>query len=573
MKIKFRIGLSVVLSFLAVLSCDDYVIEEFTSDDTLIGQYIEQDENYSEFLKMLETTGYISFLKAYGTYTCMAPTNDAVNKYLSEKGVSSVDQLDAEELKKVVKYHIMKDTLSSTTFNDGKLNSPTMYGQYLTVGAYFENEGLVLKINKETKINQPDIRNANGIIHSIDDVLEPIKLSIAELIEQKEEYSLFTEALKVTGLYDTLKQVPFGDLYNDGDSVRWFTVLAHSNETFAKDNINSIEDLKTRYSNTSNPREPKDSLYLYMAYHILDHSLKYVSDIIQEASHLTLAPLEAITIKVKSDSVLLNEAVFFGEFEKGAPINREQSDNTAANGVFHDVTENIYIKIRRPQRVYFDVANQPEIRSIPGVYRVLGMFATLSLGQLEDITWSTDIDITYETSAQGAKEYNGLLYNDFLSIPLRKKKINWIEFKTPLLVKGDYKVWICTRNVWEGRRPKFQVVFNDGDPMANIIDNNITMDRTISNDEYLLSGWKRPVFNLADSATYFSHPHGVLCGQLAGTINVPTTAQHTIRLDVINDGDGGLWIDHIQFIPVDEDQIWPMIDAEGKLIDKPDWFE
>lgn len=50
-----------------------------------------------------------------------------------------------------------------------------------------------------------------------------------------------------------------------------------------------------------------------------------------------------------------------------------------------------------------------------------------------------------------------------------------------------------------------------------------------------------------------------------GTINVATTERHTIRFE--NGGSGNLqnW-DLIQFIPIDEDQVWPKVDGDGNWI-------
>jgi len=50
-----------------------------------------------------------------------------------------------------------------------------------------------------------------------------------------------------------------------------------------------------------------------------------------------------------------------------------------------------------------------------------------------------------------------------------------------------------------------------------------------------------------------------------GIIKVYTTGRHILRFDATNQGTEG-WYDMIQFIPVDEDQIWPRVDMAGKWI-------
>ncbi len=51
--------------------------------------------------------------------------------------------------------------------------------------------------------------------------------------------------------------------------------------------------------------------------------------------------------------------------------------------------------MRFPYAVYWDLCDQPEIRKLPGVFRVPGERADLELGQLAGITWSTDVPINY----------------------------------------------------------------------------------------------------------------------------------------------------------------------------------
>jgi hypothetical protein len=53
---------------------------------------------------------------------------------------------------------------------------------------------------------------------------------------------------------------------------------------------------------------------------------------------------------------------------------------------------------------------------------------------------------------------------------------------------------------------------------------------------------------------------------------VPTTGNHTIKFQVINNGDKYLWIDMIHIIPFENNQIWPRVGHDGTLMDKPDWY-
>lgn len=564
--LKFVFLFSIVL-----ITCTEYDYLEKTAFDLLIGEYFEENpEEFSLFCEMLNQSNTLSFLKAYGTYTVFAPTNLAVETFLASKNKTSLDDFTAEELKDYVRYHVIIDTLSTTEFTDGRLPTATMYGQYLTISGYNEAGVSVYKINRYAAIERTDIRAANGIIHSISTVLEPVTTPVAGFIEQDPDLSIFSEALKITGLYDTLMLIPDKNL--PAEYRRWFTVLAPPNDVLAADDIHSIDDLIANYSSTGDPTDASDSLYLYVAYHIIDNNLSYVGDLVTQPVLETMAPQEIITIKLKEDSVLINEDEFLGVLEKGSPVNRDLSDNTSANGVYHLMDKDLFIKVRNPVRTFWDVCDQPELRKMAGIFRKPGQWVDLEVGQLADVTWGGSAPVTYECHSDWWQDH--LIYRDCFRMYLRTAVIPYITFTTPTIVKGKYKLWICTRNSPSGaesnRRPKFVVYFN-GEPLPTIINTGYTISSSMSDEELELIGFKRYSYNPADSVTLTDNA-GRFVSQLAGTVEVPNTGRHTIKFEVINNGDKDFWVDMIQFIPFEEDQIWPRIDNEGILRDKPDWY-
>lgn len=562
----------VLLGLILCTTCnkEEYIIA--TSDDVLMGTYFEDDPGeFSSFYEMLVKSGTLSFLNAYGTYTCFAPTNEAVQNYIESEGKSSLDDFTDEELRDLVRYHVIIDTLNSTRFTDGRMPTPNMYGQYLTASTFFDGGAAQVKINKYARVEELDIRVANGIIHRIGDVLKPVVKPISQLIEADPDLSIFTEALKATGFYDTLSLIPDESL--EAAEKRWFTVFVHTDAVYQAEGINSFQDLKDKYSDTGNPKDPKDSLYLYIAYHVLDHSLKYVADLVQESAHLTMAPLEVITIKLNEDSVLINEDEFRGVIEKGSPVNRDKSDNTAANGVYHYVDKGFAIKVRLPFPVFWDVCDQPEIRKLPGIFRTPGASAWLQPGQVANITWSNESNILYNCIAGGTQgQY--LVHSDQMEINLRTADINWIEFTSPLIVKGKYKLWICTRNQDAPDRKPNVLVYFDDIALPNVVYTDKTLEQ-LPDDELLLQGLKRYNYYPGDS-TYLTDIHGRFASRLVGTVEVETTGNHKVRFQTINNGDKGFWIDMIEFIPYENDQLWPRVRVDdphdGELIDQPDWY-
>lgn len=543
---------------LLVAGCTKHTLKQTTTDDVNIVDYMRRyPEQFSEYLKILDRTGISPFLNAYGTYTCFAPTNDAFKKYLVKIGKTSLDQLDTAELKKVCRLHLIQDTLSTASFTDGKMPTPTMYGQYLITGV---NSAGVTIINRQAALTQSNILTGNGYIQVIDNVLEPAQLTLAKLIEQNTRYSIFTQALKATGLYDTL------NITNNPDTTRrWLTVFAESDSVLRTAGIISYAGLVNRYNNTHDPKNIKDSLFLYMAFHILT-DIKYVADVVSSPSHPTLAPLNVVTSKLTADSVLLNEATFNDIFEPGVLLDRVNSDVSATNGVLHTLKGDIYIKIRTPVGVYWDVADQPELRKNVGVFRKAGKFLALPYGFFKDITWQNSA-ITFQYTVEGGTSTNFYYWDDHLDFNLRTpaNQNNWIEFTTPLLVQGRYKVWLCYRRANQGMYT--QVTF-DGNTLSRIVDfQQAPSNNGIADAVYESQGFKKYSYSPAGVAVSANQ-----VAQYAGIINVTTTDRHKIRLTAIKDnGSSGnaVTFDMIQFIPENADQQYPRFARDGSRKDTP----
>ena len=412
MKNKFK---PVAIAFMAILlvagmsQCKKIKIASLTTEDANLVGYLEKyPETYSEFVKVLERSGTSAYLNAYGAYTMFAPTNDAIKSYLQETGKSSIDDISAEDLKNMVRYHVLQDTISTPSFTDGKLPVPTMHGEYLVTGINNENGVSRYIVNRRAIIIQPNIRAGNGVLHSIDHVLVPSKKTLFDRLSENSDYSIFTKALIETGfdaMLDTL-------VYTNDTTPNWLTVLAQSNAAFAANNINSYDDLKAKYSKpNSNVKDPGDSLNMYMGYHILT-DLKFIADMVMTPAHGTLVPQEVITITVQGERVLVNYETFNGVTE-GIPFNRPASDVACTNGVLHDLNGNLYIKVRYPTPVYWDVAEQPEIMKLTSIFRKGGKSQVFELGDLKDITWNEGT-VQYYCNNPGSKDL--FYWNDRLAL-------------------------------------------------------------------------------------------------------------------------------------------------------------
>lgn len=613
-RIKHNIRLVAVLLFAAIglSSCEGFLEypHESTrvSQEILIGEYFEQHaDTFSVFARLLNETGNMSFLKAYGAYTCFAPTNQAFRKYFTEKGQASestsnadleslISSMEMSDLKSLVRFYVIKDdTITSEYFVDGRLGTPTMQGQYLTYGTYFEDGEVVGKINKTATIEQKDISLINGIVHSLKSVLEPDKRTIAQYIDELEGYSIFKEALKTTGLYDSLDRI----ISPENDTV-WYTMFIVSDEVLNADGIYSVADIGTKYEKDDIPAD--SALYLYMAYHILPDQYQFVTDLVSAKAVNTLAPSEVLTVKASGTSVLINDDTFAGIYEPGFEINRSASDLTVDNGVIHFMDGNFFVKKRYPFAVYWDVTDQPEIKKMPGVFRKAG--ATIESGQLSGVSWEpTSLTIYYSYGAVNGAY--GHVFNDFFDFYLRPAVIQSITFTTPTLVKGTYQMWIGTRTqnsaAGTGRGCKANIYFN-GEQTTKIFDNTLCYNSAggeghYSDGELNLLDMKIYSYN---PGSYYTSDTSLIASKIAegiannwvseagryaaqniGTVEVTTTGPQELKFVAISGGSyAEVRFDQIHFIPVDEEQNWPRInrldgtevyreDLEAGILPKP----
>jgi uncharacterized surface protein with fasciclin (FAS1) repeats len=552
----FALAIVFVLIMVGLSQCKKLNIATLTTGDTNLVGYLEKyPETYSEFIKVLEKSGTASFMNAYGTYTLFAPTNDAMKNYLQEIGKSSIDDISADDLKTMVRYHVLGDTISTPAFTDGKLPVPTMHGEYLITSVNNENGVSRYIVNRRAIILQANIHTGNGVLHSIDHVLIPSSKTLYQKLKENSNYSLFVEALDATGVGAAIQKLT----YKNDTTPNWYTVLAQSNAVFAARNIFSLDDLKATYTKPgANIQDPKDSLNMYMAYHILT-GLKFTADLVMSPSHETLVPQEVVTTVLKEENVLLNYETTNGVTDSSL-VNRPYSDIACINGVLHDLNNNLYIKIRYPTAVYWDVAEQPEIMKLTSIFRKGGKSITFQMGDLKDITWPAGT-VDYLCNNPGAKDL--FYWNDRLSFNYVKTtagQMNWFELTTPLIIKGRYKVWVCWRSN-AGTTGLGMQTWIDGVLMPRLFSfGDYNYGKTLSEDQVRAQGWKRYYVG-ASTADH-------MASKLVGTVDILTTGRHKIRFVTteVSPKTSGSWLDMIHFIPEAQDQYSPKFATDGSLV-------
>lgn len=544
--LKSSIRLCVWAGLLMMLfSCTKENFTETTDNSPNINRFLAAHEDYSLFAEAVEQAGAASYLDAWGTYTVFAPNNSAMQAFLQSEGKSHVSDLSESDVKDLVNLHIVQDTVSTGQFRDGKIQRNSVFGMFITTAVQNIDGESYFVLNKESKIIMPNIRTGNGVVHGVDKVFTKVTNTVMEEIEADPNLSLFVEALHLTGL---------DALLNQREAEQFFSVLAVRNAAFEQAGINNIQDLVDKYSHTGNPKNPEDSLYMHIAYHVLP-DLKYVSDLAFSSSHTTQVPREVLLVKVDREKILLNEEEWLGELEKGAEVDREASDNTTVNGVLHYIKDDIYIKQRSPFRVDWDPADQPELRTA-GVYG-RGELSFSDEAFFKDITWPNISNSAnwplYVGVASGS--FGGAVNGDYIEFYLRAAVIPWVEFKTPVVVKGRYKVWIGWRIRIDDGGNTIDTYIN-GEKLSRSLNNADKRITTLSDRELEALGYKK---HLVDN-------NGNYNCKMVGIVDIEVTDRQTLRFECNTNARAKFDIDFIQFIPIDEEQIYPQFDTQGNAV-------
>ena len=308
--------LLVVVAMLGfVSSCSDEPDSSnfYTFKGEMMSEYLKGHDEFSDFAAIVERAGMMDLLATYGAYTCFPPTNDAVQAYLVKHGKKSIDDLTVADCDTITRTHLVDNLLSTSDMEDGVLNTANMNRRYIEVShGVDDNENAVVFLNGTSHIifTMQDDSVENGIMQPITEVLESSNRMIVDVMKTNPNITLFVTALEMTGLSDSLYE------YKDAtwDPSIWprirytshvnkesatvpderrsgFTAFVPTDSTFrAKYNITTIEDLykkaceiydevypedaNAEYHDFAHITNPKNPLYRFMAYHILNRDVK-----------------------------------------------------------------------------------------------------------------------------------------------------------------------------------------------------------------------------------------------------------------------------------------------------------
>jgi uncharacterized surface protein with fasciclin (FAS1) repeats len=361
-------GWVAVLVCVLLYSCNDAVKDEFytTFEEDLITSYLEKNPAvYSDFLELLKASGVANLLNAYGTYTCFAPTNEAVQAYYAEKN-TSFDQLTADEIRDLVFNHILPVTLKSIDFPQGVVSTANLSEKFLNISYSTVDSVKAIIINERARVVIIDQDVHNGVIHTVNAVILSSKIQLPEIIEYTGRFSLFTEALFATGLSDSLRVMDDRDYvpgtinsaYSGKKFItppylkRGFTAFVESDSVYALNGINNLDDMK-RYAatvydemypsdkNITDITNRKNSLNRFVAYHLMN-KIQASNEFMTEERYKAFIPNTVVQqynemmcpntlMEITTPGNLINKR------KDGSAIGLLTTNYEAMNGMLHEI--------------------------------------------------------------------------------------------------------------------------------------------------------------------------------------------------------------------------------------------
>jgi uncharacterized surface protein with fasciclin (FAS1) repeats len=497
---SLRTALALGVCLLGTAACDDpfegdtFVTPTDEENEMSCTSVLEKHaDEFSLWLELLNYADYYNGLKdADATATLFAPTNEAMEKFLEWRGVKSVEELDKQYAVYVVQNHIINGTkIGSETFVNTAVDGtafpnktlfqsdliPTFGHQNTDVDdalrdtTIFDAETIYL--NNQAAVQPRDsggvnfIEASNAMIYYLDDVIHPLSETMIDKLEEQGEYTIFAAAARESG-YDKVAELLRDTLRvaGGGYTVRTYsyTCFAPCDEAFRKEGINSLADLKSRVGEGQ-------ALYDFVAYHFLDRRVTRddffsFDDDDQVLIYDTYLNSEVVTCQNETDGTTLTPVI-----NERAHVLR--SNIEARNGLIHKIDYYLPVWQPDPVEVKWDFCNSSDIISFVNAYGADKGYGNLFSTALSNKEYQVDLSTNYRDGQYGeltsftykantakasygnyrpvgfkkckytsTKDKTSNAYDAYMNnlLVLNLGYAGWVEFTTPTIIKGRYKV-------------------------------------------------------------------------------------------------------------------------------------
>ena len=351
-------------------SCKEDIDESnlYTFTGETIEDYLtNRSERFSSFNYILSRIGYDKILSAYGTYTCFAPDNDAIAHYLDSlyndtvnvniphNGLTApgIEGLGPENPKAdslcedIALFHLLGTKIMGVNMGNG-MTIKTMLGRDINT-SIDPGSGEIL-ISRHSAITSMDNELENGVLHEISQVISRSNMLVAGELENRPElFTIFTQALKLTSLVDSLNAISTTDVgrvdnkrnfYTPEKCELGYTIFPETDQALAEKGINNLDDLKAyankvygncadketgwydyarnhdiKISTGTDYMNPWNTLNMFLRYHILDYKIPYdklvissnqISKVMLVEYYETMLPYTMLKITKNSNKLYIN---------------------------------------------------------------------------------------------------------------------------------------------------------------------------------------------------------------------------------------------------------------------------
>jgi uncharacterized surface protein with fasciclin (FAS1) repeats len=163
------------------------------------------------------------------------------------------------------------------------------------MGFYTDGKNQLIKVNNTAPIIKSNLKQTNGYVHIISEVLHKAEIRGYDWLQQQADYSILAQAMELSGIPGKLK-------WNN------YTLLAEHDSVFHRIGINKIEDLINHIATPGVPiTSSNNAFYLFTAYHILNGEF-YLNDFYWGENKYTTLANKLITIDVGQE-IRLNRGI------------------------------------------------------------------------------------------------------------------------------------------------------------------------------------------------------------------------------------------------------------------------
>ena len=484
MKTTFLSKALVALTVMAatLTSCDKDVFDPSDHDGGVyksalyspIAEYIDGEADFTEYAKALRYSGTFNALNqstAGVSFTALVPTNEAMQEFYSRRGVSSLEELTPDYVRHFVLYHTVSDSIAIDKFVT--MNEIiNIEGEPMSVWIDPENAGQAV-LGDEARITEMGLSASNGKIYVLSSVLTPLVETLVDRVTDQGNSSIMLQALEASGWKKELSTIADTTVVEGISQIRkrYYTLLNVTDETFSAAGIGSLDALRAKLVSLDTRGLTPDSLLReYVAYHIMQSSYR-LADLAggegEVSSRLLGSNARNQIMSIDYDGTVseLESRFTFNAQGTSASFVRGACDIQGKNGYVHNLTSWLPVWEPLQTEVIWDLADYSDIKAAVTSYGMsyapatptdkdykMGLGNTVytyemgeggkgSTSYSEGVSFVTPKSIRLPSSANpeivSAEGYR----NDF--VVFNVGYMGSVSVKTPVLVKGKYRVELC----------------------------------------------------------------------------------------------------------------------------------